>query len=436
MRAKWIFALLVVWVVLIALTVVLAPQIISSCTPKQLRIYAAIGGIGALVLLRLLYLNLLRPINAVTAGMELVRAQDFGSRLVKVGQIDADKLVGMFNKMIETLKGERLKNIEQNNFLQLLIKASPTGIAILDFDEKITMANPTMLSMLGTDEATALGKKPEELDGELAEAIGAIEQGQVGTVRLSDTNIVRISRLSFMEMGFTRPFVIVEVLTDDLRKAEKNAYGKVIRLIAHEVNNTIAGVNSMLETTAMIMEQERDIADAIDSCRERCKSMSEFITSYADVVRIPTARLSSLGLRKRIERMMPFLEGLAGETADIKMHFPDNEVYADADAVLLEQVMVNIVKNSVESIADRGGKGTIDISVGANPPRIEVVDNGAGITPEASKSLFSPFFSTKRDGQGLGLMMVGEILRQHGCRFSLRTDPSDGLTRFKIEFPE
>ncbi|MDE5745864.1 MAG: PAS domain-containing protein, partial [Paramuribaculum sp.] len=337
--------------------------------------------------------------------------------------------------MIETLKGERLKNIEQNNFLQLLIKASPTGIAILDFDERITMANPTMLSLLGTDEATALGKMPEELAGELAEAIGAIGQGQVGTVRLSDTNIVRISRLSFMETGFTRPFVIAEVLTEDLRKAEKDAYSKVIRLISHEVNNTIAGVNSMLETTAMIMEQERDIADAIESCRERCKSMSEFITSYADVVRIPTAQLSPLDLRKRVERMMPFLEGLAGATAEIKVHFPDNATYANADAVLLEQVMVNIVKNSVESIADKGGNGRIDISVGNNPPRIEITDNGAGITPEASKSLFSPFFSTKRYGQGLGLMMVGEILRQHGCRFSLRTDQSDGLTRFKIEFP-
>ncbi|MDE5745128.1 MAG: hypothetical protein K2H84_05640, partial [Paramuribaculum sp.] len=85
MRAKWIFTLLVIWVVSLALTVIFAPQIMSSCTPKQLRICGVIGGIVALILMRLLYLNLLRPINTVTSGMDLVRAQDFSSSLVKVG---------------------------------------------------------------------------------------------------------------------------------------------------------------------------------------------------------------------------------------------------------------------------------------------------------------------------------------------------------------
>ena len=100
--------------------------------------------------------------------------------------------------------------------------------------------------------------------------------------------------------------------------------------------------------------------------------------------------------------------------------------------------MVNIVKNSTESIMSSGREGKIEISLNANPPRIEITDNGAGISVEASKKLFSPFFSTKRGGQGLGLMMVGDILSQHGCKFSLRTDEPTGestpLTRFKIEF--
>ncbi|MDE6265010.1 MAG: PAS domain-containing sensor histidine kinase, partial [Paramuribaculum sp.] len=278
--------------------------------------------------------------------------------------------------------------------------------------------------------------------GEVATAIAETKQGESRTVRFSDTKIVRISRLNFLELGFARPYVMVEVLTNEVIKAEKDAYGKVIRLIAHEVNNTMAGVNSMLETLALIMEQEADLAEAIESCRERCASMSEFITSYADVVRIPEAKLDRLELNGRIARMIPFLEGLAGENIRLNFTPAEDEVFVKADTVLLEQVMVNIVKNSKESILSSTGEGEINISVKERPKRIEITDNGAGISGEAAPRLFSPFFSTKRGGQGIGLMMVGDILRQHKCKFSLRTDPpaednpaARPLTRFQIEFP-
>lgn len=433
---------MVLWILLVAVPVISVPRVITEFDAAQLRVLGAIAAIVPLVLLWLLYINLLYPISAINNGMFLVRAQDFTSRLVKVGQKDADDLVGMFNKMIDRLKEERLRNIEQNHFLQLLIQASPMGIIILDYDEKITMANPTMLAMLGLDAQSVEGRMLSDFKGEVATAIAETKQGESRTVRFSDTKIVRISRLNFLELGFARPYVMVEVLTNEVIKAEKDAYGKVIRLISHEVNNTMAGVNSMLETVALIMEQEADLAEAIESCRERCASMSEFITSYADVVRIPEAKLDKLELNGRIARMIPFLEGLAGENIRLNFTPAEDEVFVNADTVLLEQVMVNIIKNSKESILSATGEGEINISVTARPKRIEITDNGAGISGEAAQRLFSPFFSTKRGGQGIGLMMVGDILRQHKCQFSLRTDtPAEEnpaarpLTRFQIEFP-
>lgn len=438
MRAKWIFTVIVILILGITITIIASPKLVSGATDSDLRLYAGICGCVFLLLLRLIYINLLRPIKTISDGMELVRTQDFSSRLVKVGQKDADQLVGMFNKMIDYLKQERIKNMEQNHFLQLLIKSSPSGITILDFDGAITLINPAMLSLMNIDEENALGKKPEEIGGEMSRAISEIPFGESATVRLSDNMIVRISRLSFMETGFARPFIMAEIMTDEVRNAEKEAYGKVIRLISHEVNNTMTGVKSMLDTISTVMDNEPDIAEAIESCSDRCDSLKDFITSYADVVRIPTARLTRIDLCERIRSMIPFLEGLAGKYANIKLNLPEREVYTEADPVLLEQVMVNIVKNSTESIMSSGREGKIEISLNANPPRIEITDNGAGISVEASKKLFSPFFSTKRGGQGLGLMMVGDILSQHGCKFSLRTDEPTGestpLTRFKIEF--
>ncbi len=100
------------------------------------------------------------------------------------------------------------------------------------------------------------------------------------------------------------------------------------------------------------------------------------------------------------------------------------------DIPLMEQVMINIVKNSIESIADRPD-GLVEIIIeGSN--RLVVTDNGAGIAPSSAGNIFTPFFSTKPYGQGLGLMFVAEILRRHGATFSLATSPDDGLTRFSI----
>ena len=99
------------------------------------------------------------------------------------------------------------------------------------------------------------------------------------------------------------------------------------------------------------------------------------------------------------------------------------------DSALFEQVLVNIIKNAAESI---GTGGTITIRT-SSPARIEVVDNGPGITKETEAKLFSPFFSTKPNGQGIGLIFIREVLMRHGCSFSLRTY-ADGLTRFRILF--
>lgn len=436
MASKWIFWLLVIWIIAEATLLYIQPQWLADAAGwRRVAITA-----GAVIvpggLLYILYMSVVRPISAVNSGMDLVRAQDFNSRLVKVGQRDADRLVGMFNRIIDRLKEERLHSIEQEHFLQLLIKTSPVGIMILDFDGRISLVNPAMTRYLDAKESSDItGLELNNLKSEVASAISATPQRTSRTLRISDTNIMRISRLDFMEKGFSRPYVLVESLTDEVMRAEKEAYGKVIRLIAHEVNNTMAGVKSILETLSSILE-EQDLVEAIDSCNDRCGSMSEFITAYADVVKIPQAKLQTMDIANRIASLMPFLEGLAGSSATVRLTVSTSAPpLAMIDPVLFEQTIVNIVKNSKESIESTGRHGNITITVTDSPIAVTVTDNGAGITPEASGHIFSPFFSTKRGGQGLGLMMVGDILRKHGCRFSLRTDNRSGLTSFKIDFP-
>lgn len=380
------------------------------------------------------YRKIVKPLNSIGSGMELLREQDFSSRLSPVGQYEADRIVNVFNRMMEQLKNERLRLCEQNNFLDLLIKASPMGVILTTLDEDLSELNPMAQKMLGVRQEDVLGKKMNEIDSPLAAELANVPKGETATVRLNDSNIYRCTHSSFIDRGFQHPFFLIESLTDEVMKAEKKAYEKVIRMIAHEVNNTTAGITSTLDTVEQALSTEEgmdDICDVMRVCTERCFSMSRFITRFADVVKIPEPTLTLVDLNDLAFTCKRFMEGMCTDR-NIKLRLEIDETLKEVkmDASLFEQVLVNIIKNAAESIEKDGEIIVRTLS----PAIVEVVDNGKGISKEVEAKLFSPFFSTKPNGQGIGLIFIREVLMRHGCTFSLRTY-ADGLTRFRILFP-
>ena len=380
------------------------------------------------------YRKIVKPLNSIGSGMELLREQDFSSRLSPVGQYEADRIVNVFNRMMEQLKNERLRLREQNNFLDLLIKASPMGVILTTLDEDLSELNPMAQKMLGVRQEDVLGKKMNEIDSPLAAELANVPKGETATVRLNDSNIYRCTHSSFIDRGFQHPFFLIESLTDEVMKAEKKAYEKVIRMIAHEVNNTTAGITSTLDTVEQALSTEEgmdDICDVMRVCTERCFSMSRFIIRFADVVKIPEPTLTPVDLNDLAFTCKRFMEGMCTDR-NIKLRLEIDETLKEVkmDASLFEQVLVNIIKNAAESIEKDGEIIVRTLS----PAIVEVVDNGKGISKEVEAKLFSPFFSTKPNGQGIGLIFIREVLMRHGCTFSLRTY-ADGLTRFRILFP-
>ena len=119
----------------------------------------------------------------------------------------------------------------------------------------------------------------------------------------------------------------------------------------------------------------------------------------------------------------------------MKLDIPDAPVMVMADAAQLQQVMVNIVKNAAQSVGDTDGEISVSVSYTGKSARLTVTDNGPGISEEVSRELFTPFFTTRPSGCGVGLTLAAEVLRRHGTRFSLATDPATHLTSFEIIFP-
>ena len=389
----------------------------------------------SLVYLVYFYKKVIKPLNSIAGGMDLLQAQDFSSRLAPVGQREADHIVSIFNRMMNQLKEERLRLREQNHFLDLLISVSPMGVIILTLDERISMANKAALEFLdaGTEEEV-LNKTMDELTGSLTEELERMPKDTTATIRLSDSRIYRCSRLSFVDHGFAHPFYLIESLTSEVMKAEKKAYEKVIRMIAHEVNNSVAGITSTLDTVddaLQTMEDTEDLRDVMKVCIERSYSMSRFITNFADVVKIPEPQTEEVCLNDRVIACKRFMENVCqNRNISLRLELCEENPVVSIDTSLFEQVIINIIKNSAESI---GEAGEIIIRTSASPSMLEIGDTGQGISKDVEAKLFSPFFSTKPNGQGIGLIFIREVLMKHHCTFSLRTYP-DGITRFRICF--
>jgi len=389
----------------------------------------------SLVYLLYFYRKVIKPINSITGGMDLLQAQDFSSRLSPIGQKEADHIVKVFNRMMGQLKEERLRLREQNHFLDLLISASPMGVIILTLDEQISMANKAALEFLnkGTEEEIQ-NKTMDELDDPLAEELSRMPKDTTTTIRLSDSHIYRCSHLTFVDRGFAHPFYLIESLTSEVMKAEKKAYEKVISMIAHEVNNSVAGITSTLDTVddaLQTMEDTEDIREMMRVCVERSYSMSRFITNFANVVKIPEPQLEEVNLNDRVAACKMLMENIC-QSRDITllMELCEKNPIVQMDTSLFEQVLINIIKNAAESI---GNEGQIIIRTSDSPTMLEIGDTGKGISKDVESKLFTPFFSTKPNGQGIGLIFIREVLMKHGYTFSLRTYP-DGITRFRICF--
>lgn len=390
---------------------VMAVAVIVGVAQKWILTIAGV----AVVVTVLLYISVSKPLAAVHNGIYLLREQDFTSRLRKVGQSDADKVVDLFNSLMATMKSERLKMLEQNNFLSLISEASPMGIAICDFDGNVMSSNKSYRQMLSP---------------ELEREINSLKEGETRIVRVDALQIYRCSRLWFMDSGFRRQFLLTERMTDEILQAEKAMFNTIVRTIGHEVNNTLGGVMSVLETLHAIHADDRYVAEPIAVSNESCMNLVRFVKGYADLVKLPEPSLQQLDLNEEMQRIMPFLVSMAHDGVKVSLKCYERPVVVSIDPMLMERVLVNIVKNALESIGDDKGSVTVVVS----PRALDVVDSGRGISPDIEQRVFTPFFSTKRSDRGLGLMLVSDILRAHRATFTLTTDKHTKLTTFHIAF--
>lgn len=383
-----------------------------------------------------LYIQLIRPLKLLMNGVEAIKDQDFNIKFLPTGKYEVDQLIDVYNQMMDQLRNERTAQEQQHFFLEKLVQTSPAGIIILDYDDRIQQLNPKAEEILGLKEKQVLKQDISSFTDQLLKEIAQLPAGEAKTVKRGSASTFKIQKSHFIDKGFPRRFVIIQELTAEILEAEKNVYGKVIRMMAHEVNNTIGPVNSIIESTLKSdslwsTASDSALKKALRIAVERNYNLNLFMRNFADLVKLPKPRKQIIGLNNLVQSTVHLMQIRAAEhSVEIISELPSEALWINADEQLMEQALINIIKNAVEAVE---GTGKVVIQIDPSRRELMIVDNGKGISNEQIELLFTPFFSTKKDGQGIGLTMVREILVSHGFEFSLKTI-KPGYTIFAIQF--
>jgi two-component system nitrogen regulation sensor histidine kinase NtrY len=377
----------------------------------------------------------LQPVEFIQESKAALRDRAFGSRMKHFSVMEMDELVDLFNALMEELHAEQLKLGEQKGFFDKLLLATPIGIVIHDFDGYISNVNPAAEKMLELDFAAIKGKTLEGRASPLARAIGEYAKKLPALITLPDGKRFRVQQSVFYDRGFPRLFLMLQELTSEMQAAERSAYEQLIQMTSHEVNNTIGATNSLLQGCqdycAQLSEQDReDFTRALQTVTQRNSRLAEFMQRLAQVVHLPAPDCQPVDLRLLLDNIRAMF-AVELKNRNITWTFDCDAVpKVNLDTHLFEQVLINIVKNAYEAIG-KDGALIVRLKPGTDGVVLIVEDSAGTLTQADKEQLFKPFYSTKRHGQGIGLMLVREILQQHGFRYSLDCEPGQ-WTRFRI----
>ncbi|MCK8492028.1 ATP-binding protein [Spirosoma sp. RP8] len=381
--------------------------------------------ISAYVAVRI-YRAFQQPAEFITSGIEAIRDKDFSIKFVQTGNREVDELITVYNLMIDQLRQERTRQAEQQFFLDKLIEAAPIAILVFDFDDRIASINPRACQLLSVHPNDVIGKQLADLGYSLLAHIADLVDGDSRIMKPNGIETYKVLRSNFVDRGFRRSFLIIEELTPEILATEKNAYSKVIRMMAHEVNNSIGAVNSILNIAEPELS-DPDLRSAVQVAIDRNERLNRFMRRFADVVRLPTPHLLPGDVTELACNVVRLMQPQAeAQHVTLTLTSPSIPVTQPMDVGQLEQVLVNIIKNAIEAC-----KAGQMVEVQVKVSQLLVRNNGAPISDEIAVKLFNPFFSTRPTGQGIGLTLTREILLNHGFTFSLQTE-SDGWTVFAI----
>ncbi len=378
----------------------------------------------------------------LTRFLESVRYSDFISGFAtdnKLGKSFRDLNIA-FNEVLEAFRKARSEKEEHWQYLNSVVQQVRTGILSFDSEGSVQLMNTNARRFMGVTSLKNI-KELIQTNPRLYHAINSVEAGRSELYKSGADLYLTIQSTELRIRGIDVKLVTLQNIQTELQKQELEAWQNLTRVLRHEIMNSITPISSLTSTLREILDNDlqrinnhyelreegaEDLREGLSTIENRSKGLIKFIDAYREYTSLPKPKMSTVRLKDLIEKVAQLMKPELKKT-NIDFHYEWSSEYLtiQADAEMIEQVLINLLKNAIEALSETPNPrlelvGTHD----ENAVRIEVTDNGPGIIREALEHIFVPFYTTKRTGSGIGLSLSRQIMQMHDGSLSVESEPN------------
>ncbi len=420
---------LIITLQVVLLVITIAALVYAVFTTGHTAVPIVLGVVVVLQVVALLH-SVEAHVETLQDFFASINYEDFTRRFI-ADDVDAE-LKDAFNRILERFQDSRAERDLQANYLETVVRHVPVPFFAAKADGSLSLVNNPARRLTGMPNLGHLDELAE-LDAQLPALVRAIRAGdqQLLQTRIREVPVeLRVSVSEIRMAGETERLYSIENLSGELTERETSAWRNLIRVLTHEIMNTLTPVTSLANTCESLLDDEdatEDIRSAVSTIARRSDGLMRFVSKYRELLHIPQPNPETFSIRAAVDDAVTLLKTELNDI-DVEVGITPESLELVADRTLFDQLLLNIVKNAVSALESTTAP-RVRLLARLNYGRtvIQVQDNGPGIPDSVLDQVFVPFFTTKRDGSGIGLSLSRQIMIAHGGEIAIKSD-TEGTT--------